>query len=101
MTKGRASHGIVFRMIDAFNYYAFELNIERGYKRITKVEDGAMTIIKRIDDGGTTQNAWFKVEITGSNNKFKIKMGEDKKYKKYDHLPVVFEFVEEAFVQGK
>ena len=66
MTRSRGSAGVVFRMVDPFNFLAFDLNIEQGAKRILKVENGNISVLKEIYDGG------ISLSISASNNKFSL-----------------------------
>jgi hypothetical protein len=92
MTRNRGSHGVIFRMIDPFNYYAFEININFGYKRIVKVVNGNLQVLNTVFDGGIAQNTWYKVEIKGLKTTFRIKIGESSKFSSFGATPVVFDF---------
>ena len=101
MTRARGSVGIVFRMVDPFNFLAFELNIDSGYKRVIKVQNGAITELKIINDGGLSQNNWFKVMVRAQKNKFTIRAGDAKKYVNYNATPIIFEFEDISYPKGE
>ena len=101
MTRSRGSAGVVFRMVDPFNFLAFDLNIEQGAKRILKVENGNISVLKEIYDGGISQNNWFKIFIRVEKTKFVIRCGDAKRYSSYTGLPIVFEFENSSFPKGE
>jgi len=55
--------GVAFRIRDEFNYYAFLIDKNIGYKAIVKVVNSKVTILKMINDGGITLNNWHTVTI--------------------------------------
>jgi hypothetical protein len=101
MTRHRGACGVVFRMVDPFNFLAFEISINGGYKRLIKVANGSLKELKRINDGGVPQNEWFKVEVKAERSKFKIRMGDRKKYTNYGAAPIIFEFEDIDFPKGE
>lgn len=101
LTKARGSFGLVFRMQDQFNYIAFEINLETGYKRVTKFVNGNLNVIQTTLDGGIPQNTWFKVEINAIKSRYIVRIGESKSHKDYDSLPIVFDFEDNTFSNGK
>lgn len=101
MTRSRGSFGVVFRMVDNFNLLAFEFNIENGYKRVIRIQNGQIHVLKIIYDGGISQNNWFKVLIKAQKNKFIIRCGDSKKYSNYNATPIVFEFEDITFPKGE
>jgi len=88
-------------MVDPFNFLAFELNIDSGYKRIIKVQNGNISEIKVVYDGGISQNNWFKVYIQAEKNKFIVRAGDSKKYANYKAAPIIFEFEDISFPKGE
>jgi len=101
MTKGKGSVGIVFRMVDPFNYFAFEFNIEYSYKQLVKVKNGVKHVLLNIPDGGITLNNWFKVLIQAETNRFIIRAGDSKKYSNYQAAPIIFNFLDDSFPKGE
>jgi len=94
-------------MQDAFNYLAYEINIERGYKRIVLVLNGHTKVLKQENasliknDGGIPQNAWHKILITARRNRFKIRTGDARQHSDYESAPLVFSFSDVSFSTGK
>ncbi len=101
MTRARGSIGVVFRKVDPFNFLAFDINIDRRSKRILRVKDGNVTVLKEIFDGGISQNNWFKILIKAQKNKFKVRTGDAKRYRDYRATPIVFEFEDINFPKGE
>ena len=101
LTRSRGGCGVAFRMKDPFNFYGIEFNINGGYKRIIKMENGNMTVLKTISDGGINLSLWFKVQVKAIKNTFTIRFGEADKYKKYEEAPVVLEFEDISHVIGQ
>ena len=62
--KSQGVGGVAFRIRDVFNYYAFIIDKNQGYKAIAKVENSKVTILKMINDGGIIINNWHTVSIT-------------------------------------
>jgi len=92
MTRARGPFGVIFRMVDPFNFLGLEININEGYKRVIKMQHGNIRQLKRVNDGGMSQNNWFKIQVKGRKNKFLIRMGDSKTYSNYQAAPIVFEF---------
>jgi len=67
LIKSQGVAGIVFRMRDEFNYYAFIIDKSLGYKAIVKVVNNKVTILKQIQDGGILINTWHTVQITNNS----------------------------------
>lgn len=101
MTRSRGSCGVLFRVLDPFNFYGFEVNIEHGFKRIIKMENGNMSVVKTLNDGGIAQNIWFKVQVEAVQSHFTVRFGEATKYSKYNEAPVVMEFEDVTHVFGQ
>jgi len=101
MTRSRGSMGVIFRMVDPYNFLAFEFNIEDGYKRVIKSMNGTISVLKIIYDGGISQNNWFKILIKAQKNKFIIRSGDSKKYNTYNEAPIIFEFEDISFPKGE
>jgi hypothetical protein len=101
MTRSRGSCGVVFRMIDPFNFLALDINIEEAYKRIIKVVNGNIEVLQKLDDGGMSQNNWFKLYIKGQKDKFEIRFGDDKKFTDYKASPKIFEFQDITLPRGE
>ncbi len=87
-------------MIDPFNFYALEFNINGGYKRIVRYLNGGSKELKIIRDGGIPQNNWFKINVQGRLDRFIVKFGDAKKFKKYEDLPTIFDFTDNYFTVG-
>lgn len=62
LSKGIA--GVAFRVKDQFNYYAFIIDKNQGFKAIGKMVNGDLTILKKVNDGGILLNDWHSVNIT-------------------------------------
>jgi hypothetical protein len=62
--KNQGVGGIIFRMRDEFNYYAFIIDKNLGQKAIVKVQNSRVIILKMINDGGIIINNWHTVTIT-------------------------------------
>jgi len=101
MTKAKGSIGVVFRMVDHFNYLAFEFNIDYAYKRIVKVQNGVKHVLFNLNDGGITLNNWFKIYIKAEKSKFIIRAGDSKKYSSYQAAPIIFNFSDVSFPKGE
>ncbi len=88
-------------MEDAYNFYAYEINLEKEYKQLVQVKYGHYKVIKYIHDGGMPQNEWYKIQIMAKQHMCIIKTGSDKKFSNYDALPEKIKFNEVIFVHGK
>jgi len=88
MTRDRGSFGLIFSMTDPFNFTAYEINLNDGYKRIVQVKNGHFRTIAEIYDGGLSQNTWQKVQIKTVRNRIKVKTGDASL--KYNQLPITF-----------
>jgi hypothetical protein len=72
LVKANGSAGIIFRMRDEYNYYAFVIDKLAGTKSIVKVKNGKNTVLKTVKDGGILVNNWHRVEISVNATQFKI-----------------------------
>jgi hypothetical protein len=89
-TNSNKPAGVVFRMKDAYNFYAIEFNQKKGYKKLFKSVDGVYTQLGFISDGGLSQNQWYKLQIVAEKERITIKIGSDVTFGKYSSLPVIF-----------
>ena len=64
LVKSKGIAGVVFRMKDAFNYYAFYIDKSSGWKALVKVTNGVQTFLSKVRDGGILVNNWHRIEIT-------------------------------------
>merc|ERR1711957_1082671 len=60
---------INFRAKDSFNYYSFIIDKKSGNKILSKNINGAMEIIKTVNDGAITINQWHSIKIKTSGSK--------------------------------
>ncbi|VWU49342.1 LCCL domain-containing protein [Hepatocystis sp. ex Piliocolobus tephrosceles] len=63
LSKGTGCFGIVFRAKDDFNFYLFDVCDKEGLKRLSKVENGEVTILKQYEENVYTNNKWDKYQI--------------------------------------
>jgi len=101
LTRSKGVFGIVFRMRDYFNFLAFEIDQNTGSKKMIKMKNGIKTELISVNDGGISQNNWFKVLIEARKGKFVIRSGESKTYRDFTAAPIVFKFEDHDFAHGK
>lgn len=80
LAKDTGRIGIVFRYLDQFNYYVFEMQrgtTDSGYKRIRKFVNGEPTVLRTENDGGYLQDKWYRVIVEFTLGKFVVKMEEE------------------------
>ena len=59
MARASGRMGIVFRYVDQFNYYVFDLQRgPGGFKRIRKFVNGKSVNLAVIKDGGFLEDTW-------------------------------------------
>ncbi|SBT43802.1 LCCL domain-containing protein [Plasmodium ovale wallikeri] len=63
LSKGTGCLGIVFRAKDDFNFYLFDICDQEGKKRLSKVENGHVYILKEIHGEVSTNDKWVKYKI--------------------------------------
>ena len=69
VTKG--NFGVLFRMVDAFNYYA--VSIDNTTISIIKLQDGNSEILASKNFGtALTLNLWYNLKLIGSKNSFRV-----------------------------
>ena len=72
LVKANGKAGIMFRMRDEYNFYAFVIDKLAGTKSIVKVKDGKISDLKTVMDGGILVNNWHRVEISVNASQIKI-----------------------------
>jgi hypothetical protein len=81
LARDRDRFGIVFRYLDQFNYYVFDMyagsNIKERFKRVRKVINGKSFDLQKVYDGGYLQDTWYKIYIQLRKNVFRIHMEEE------------------------
>lgn len=93
--------GLVFKFIDRFNFYALVINTQtsdnKNYKAIVKMNQGKLTTLNKIEDGGILINNWHKIKLNTISNSFIIEVQdlENKSPKK------TLMATDADFVQGK
>ncbi len=100
LSRTRGTFGVIFRVLNPFNFYAYIINIKRGYKQIFRVKNGRYHLIKHRKDGGLSQNMWYRIQITGIKDLFVVKTGEAFRFN-YKNIPVMFEFKDNEFNFGQ
>ena len=95
--KGKC--GVVFRMFNKFNYYAFVINTVEGYKGIVKVENGNLTFLVKADDGGIVINDWHKIKIQALANNIRVYI-YDKEQKDKASSEKVFNVDDNSLIKG-
>lgn len=66
--------GFLFRVTDAFNYYAVVLDSVKKEKRVVKVVNGKEDILATVEDGGYSQNEWYILGLKVERGMFDIYM---------------------------
>jgi len=66
--------GIIFRAKDRYNFYCFLIDKNTGSKAMTKVVNGNMEILKKINDGGILINEWHSIVIEVKASKISVYM---------------------------
>ena len=85
-------------MKDPYNFYAFEFNQKKGYKKLFKSINGNYKQIAILKDGGLSQNQWYKILIIAVKQKITIKMGIDDG--KNLSLPIIFKVEDDSLISG-
>ncbi|GAW82718.1 LCCL domain-containing protein [Plasmodium gonderi] len=67
LSKGTGCMGIVFRAKDDFNFYLFDVCDKEGIKRLSKVENGNVDILKESYGEVTVNTRWNKYKIVTSH----------------------------------
>jgi len=59
------SFSLMFRYVDEFNYYAFQVVTEGNTKeiRLIKMEYGEMVVLEKDEQGGVMMNIWYDISI--------------------------------------
>ena len=70
--KSEGQAGVAFRYKDPYNFYAFIINRNQGYKSVVRVRHGVRSELKRVVDGGIVTNYWHRVTITSEADRFRI-----------------------------
>lgn len=64
LSRGTGCLGVVFRAKDDFNFYLFDICDKDGTKRLSKVENGQVHILKKVVNSDVTlNNQWNKYKI--------------------------------------
>lgn len=99
--KDNNSFGILFRYIDPYNYYIFEVsNQDKGFKRVRKFVKGIPKIIDFKNDGGFIQETWYNVKIRAQQSFIYIYMTDrtgDNMEKLYE---LQFKIIDNEIVHG-
>jgi len=74
LVKAQGVSGVVFRVVDAFNYYALVFNPAKKFKAIYKVRHGEEKILTKVDDGGIVIDNWHNIKITATTSNIKVEM---------------------------
>lgn len=67
LAKGTGCIGVMFRAKDDFNFYLFELCDHENVKRLSKVENGNVYVLKEVPDEVLINNQWNKIKIVNSH----------------------------------
>lgn len=97
LVKAPGIAGVVFRVIDAFNYYALVFNSPKKFKAIYRVKNGGEKIIQKYEDGGIYIDNWHRVTISANVQSFKITMIN---LESNGATPQVMHFSDNSFSQG-
>jgi hypothetical protein len=63
LCKSNGVAGVLFRVKNSFNYYAFVIDKSKGTKSIIKMVNGNQISLLTINDGGIVLNDWHRVII--------------------------------------
>ena len=55
--------GLLFRVMDFMNYYAFVVDKHHKTKKVIKVLEGKEVVLAQVEDGGFIVNQWYRVVI--------------------------------------
>jgi len=97
LVKAQGVCGVVFRVIDSFNYYALVINTPKKFKAIYKVKNGSETILKKFDDGGIYIDNWHRITISAIVSSIKITMVN---LESSGAAPQVMQVSDNTFTQG-
>lgn len=56
MMNDNGALGLLFRVMDLMNYYAFVVDREHKVKKVVKVLEGQETVLALVEDGGFIVN---------------------------------------------
>lgn len=70
--KDKGSFGVLFRVTDAFNYYALILDSVKKEKRLIRVFNGKESSLATIEDGGFVQNQWYVIALKMERGMFNL-----------------------------
>lgn len=71
---GRAG-GVVWRYVDAFNYYAAVLDLSRAELSLYRVTNGNMIEIEEENDLELDVNAWHSLKVVHDNAQVRVSLG--------------------------
>jgi hypothetical protein len=97
--------GLLFRVMDFMNYYAFVVDKHKKVKKIIKVLEGKETILGQIEDGGFIVNQWYRVIITCIQGDITVRMEQEPAEKRFEkgkeeHLKIVLEVYDTSLSKG-
>lgn len=71
--KGNGSVGLIFRALDRYNFYMFQMsNSNNGFRRLLKFENNQVTELATVQDSGFEDGAWMAIRIECRSSKIKI-----------------------------
>ena len=92
--KDRGQFGVLFRVVDQFNYYSLILDSDKQQKRFIKMINGKEQILSTKEDGGYLINQWYRIRLEYKVGLFRLFMKEENKvYNEQDDndMPLVME----------
>lgn len=111
MLGQQGTFGFVFRYIDQFNYYTFEISKtkDNGSIRILKMSQGYEVVLREDEQGGAMMNTWYDVQVKFIQRTIEVRWGvhapgnmpDDETYgPEDDDMPLAFEVKDGDFSQG-
>ena len=97
MSEDNDAFGVMFRYLDAANYYRFSMDRERTYRRLIKVVNGVTTILKKVDLSNAEdavpyeigQSYNLRISVVGSN------------IRTYIDNQLILDVIDSSLTQGK
>jgi len=100
LTSSVGAVAVVFRYLNQFNFYAFEINPKIGEKSLLYYKNGERKVIRTISDGAIILANWFKIIIVVNKNTISINMGESNTCD-YNNAQIVFKEIDITFSNGR